>query len=715
MPDIETSLESFIDRIALEAEQNRGQAGNGCDTASGVTGSTEDKWRSNLVATIPENTRPSFAGTDVVWRSSDHKEAWQSHAKSSSTSNAVRTSHDFADDVLFPNGNVPFRVSLVGHHGENVDLPSEVQSKAEKDIEDLLDNRHSKCDGVKHLLYGWDSSATYGPRVFHVYLTDDDNKPDGVRSAFESCNIWECFWDMDNEGEIEDGEYFIRRQRKTRRALIKWAKKANKGSLKDYGKLQVNMEALRAALNQSGSSSGYSPNNTTNQSGTPESNDLLNQTKGEVWDEVWAWMPRVAVDNYVLQNSEAIPWRHPDGVDLIDPATGEKIGEINPPETEDSQDQYVWVLCHRVNGKIVAMLPEPGPLPYKKGSWNRQAGCRDDLGIADANSTNQVIQDGLVKAMDNDLKRTKVIIGYDQDGTLDNKRIEEILGKPIAVIPISKGIGSGSVNDVLSVTNITTNAKVYMEALEFVQRLADLDTGAPRIQQGQKAEGGNTAFELRERLSASGRHFGSKIRALDSDIVWINKRMLEMEIAAGNIQIPSDVEIKGGGFRAYSKQIGLYQTIFTLMQYAETNPEIKDRMNLTWILNELTECQGIDPEKFWISEEEYQQKQQAKQQAPEVALQMQQLQAALEQVQAATSKDNALAEKALSEVKQIMANIEQGGSRLQLDRAKGAMEIAASMKQAQQPPKEKSRMERRRETAEPSAIVRMPRTQQKAA
>jgi len=62
-----------------------------------------------------------------------------------------------------------------------------------------------------------------------------------------------------------------------------------------------------------------------------------------------------------------------------------------------------------------------------------------------------------------------------------------------------------------------------------------------------------------------------------------------------------------------------------------------------------------------------------------------------------------------------MANIEQGGSRLQLDRAKGAMEIAASMKQAQQPPKEKSRMERRRETAEPSAIVRMPRTQQKAA
>jgi len=710
MPDIDTSLGSLIDRISMEAEQNRGQAGNGAGSRSDVSGGTEQKWWSNLRAIIPENTRPSVAGTDEVWRASDHKDAWQSHAKSASTANAVRTAHDFADDVLFPNGNVPFRVGLIGHNGENVALPADAQAKSEKDIEDLLDNRHSKCDGVKHLLYGWDSSTTYGPRFFHVYLTEDDSKPDGVRSAFEACNIWECFWDMDNEGELEDGEYFRRCQRKTRRALIKWAERTNKKSLKDYGKLQVNMDVLRSALSQSGSTSGYSTNNTSNESGTPESNDLLNQTKSEVWDEVWAWVPRVAVDNYVVQNPDAIPWRHPDGVDLFDPNTGEKVGEINPPEPEDAKNQYVWVLCHRVNKTLVAMLPEPGKLPYKKGSWNRQAGCRDDLGIADANSTNQVIQDGLVKALDNDLKKTKVIIGYDQNGNLDGKRIEEILAQSIAVIPVSKGVGSKSIADVLSVTNITTNAEVYMRALEFVQRLADLDTGAPRIQQGQKAEGGNTAFELRERLSNSGRHFGAKIRALDSDIVWINKRMLEMEIAAGNIQIPADVEIKGGGFRSYSKQVGLYQTIFTLMQYAETNPEIKDRMNLTWILNELTECQGIDPEKFWISESEYQQKQQVKQQSPEVAMQMQQLQAALEKVQAATSKDNALAEKALAEVKQIMAGIDQAQGRLQLDRAKGAMDIAASMKQAQRPPK--SRMERRRETAEPSAIVRMPKPQQ---
>ena len=714
MTNTESSLEAFIDRIALEAEQNRGQSGNGAGTRTDVAGGTEQKWWSNLRATIPENTRPSVAGTDEVWRSSDHKEAWQSHAKSASTANAIATAHDFADDVLFPNGNVPFRVSLVLGNGQNVDLPSEVQAKAEKNIEDLLDNRHSKCDGVHHLLYGWDSSATYGPRVFHVFMNDDSDIPSGMSSAFEACNIWECFWDMDSDGELEDGEYFIRRQRKTRRSLIKWANDTNRKSMQQYGRLQVNIEALLSALNQSGSCSGYSPNNTSNQSGTPESGDLLNQTKGELRDEVWAWMPRIAVDNYAAQNPNAIPWRHSDAIDLIDPVTGQKVGEENPPETEESKaQQYVWVLCHRVNGKLVAMLPEPGPLPFKKGSWHRQAGCRDDLGIADRNSTNQVILDGLVKALDNDLKKTKVVIGYDQDASLDGKRIEELFSKPLAVIPISKGIGSSSINDVLSVVNIQTNAEVFMRAMQFYQQLADLDSGAPRIQQGQKAEGGNTAFELRERLSNSGRHFGSKIRALDSDIVWINKRMLEMEIAAGNITIPADVEIKGGGFRAYSKQVGLYQTIFTLMQYAETNPEIKDRMNLTWILNELTECHGIDPEKFWISEDEYEQKQQAKQQAPEVAMQMQQLQAALEQVQAATSKDNALAEKALAEVKQIMAGIDQGNSRLQLDRANGAMKIAASMKQAQQPAK--SRAEQRASAAEPSAIVKKPQQQQIAA
>ena len=713
MTSAETSLETFVGRIILEAKQNRGQTVNGVGVQDVFAG-TEGKWASNLRAIIPENTRPSIAGLDGRWRDSDHKESWQSRAKSGSTANAIATAHDFADDVLFANGNVPFRVSLVNTNGQNIGSQAEDQAHHEKNIEDFLDSLHSKCDAIKHLLFGWDMSTTYGPRFFHVYYTKDDTRQSGLRAAFEAVNCWECFWDMDNEGDLSDGEYFLRRQRKTKRYLMKWARMCNASSITEHGGKQVQMQVLKDAFRygRSSESGSIGVNNTSSQTGTPETDDLLWQTKTEVWDELWVWMPRKAVDDYAAQYPDAIPYRHPDSVDVFD-ANGVKVGEIDPPievpstdeaDAEDISDstlgEYVWCMVHLVNEKVVAVLPEPGELPYRKNYWHRIAGCRDDLGIADRNSTNQVVLDGLVKGLENDLKKTHTVIAYAQDQNLDGKRIEEVMARPIATIPIDRGIGAKSIADVFSATNLPSNADIYIKGMQFYQTLADLDSGFPRISQGQKAEGGNTAFELKQRLENSGRHCGSKIRAMDSDIVWINKRMLEMEVAIGNIELPSDVEIKGGGFRAYSKQLGLYQTIFALMQYAEANPEIKDRMNLGWVLQELTECQGIDPEKFWISEPEFQKKQKEQQQSPQAQMQMQQLQAAIEKIQAATAKDNALAQKAIADAQAITEGIEHAQSRLQLDRAKGAMDIANKMRG------NVSRMDRKAATMEPGAIVK---------
>ena len=715
MTSAETSLETFVGRIVMEAKQNRGQTVNSSGQQDVFAG-TEGKWASNLRATIPENTRPSIAGLDTRWRDSDHKERWQSHAKSASTANAISTAHDFADDVLFPNGNVPFRISLVNTNGNNIGMQADAQGHSEKVIEDYLDTLHSKCEMTKHLLYGWDMSATYGPRFFHVYYTKDDTRTSGLRAAGESVNCWEMFWDMDNEGDLADGEYVMRRQRKTKRFLSKWARMCNATSMKEHGGNQINVAAMEDAFRygRSSESGSIGVNSTSSQTGTPESDDLLWQTRTEVWDELWLWLPRQALEDYIKQNPDAIPYSHPDTVSLID-ETGAVVGQITPPVDVEITDgsgnpdptagEYYWCMVHLVNEKVIGVLPEPGALPYRKNFWHRMAGCRDDLGIADRNSTNQVVLDGLVKGLDNDLKKTHTVIAYMQDANLDERRIEEVLSRPIATIPISKAFGTNSVSDVISATNLPSNADIYIRGMQFYQTLADLDSGFPRaIQQGNPSDQSDkTAFALSKRLENSGRHCGSKIRAMDSDIVWLNKKMLEMEVAVGNIELPADVEIKGGGFRAYTKQLGLYQTIFTLMQYAEQNPEIKDRMNLSWVLQELTECQGIDPEKFWISEEEFQQKKQAAQQSPQAQMQMQQLQAAIEEVQAVTAKDNALAQKALADAQKALASIEHEQSRVQLDRAKGAMDIADKMRGG------KTRSDQRGDISEASAVVNAPK------
>jgi hypothetical protein len=197
-----SSLEQFAATLVKEALGNRGQANTGTNSRTGVY-TTESKWASNLRAFIPENVRPSVAGIDESWRESDNKEKWSSHAKSSGTLNAIKTAHDLVDDVLFRSGVVPFRVGFVGAGGVDLPLPSEQQADQESKVERHLDSRHAKCDGINHLMLGWDNSTGYGERYFHVFFVEDAKEPSGIRPAYEAVNPWECFRDMDNEGQLD--------------------------------------------------------------------------------------------------------------------------------------------------------------------------------------------------------------------------------------------------------------------------------------------------------------------------------------------------------------------------------------------------------------------------------------------------------------------------------------------------------------------------------
>jgi len=717
----QTTLEKFVSDTLTRAKQNRGQTmttGAGSDATAGL----EQKWSANLLASIPNHVMPSVAGFKPAWRESDGKERWRSSARSGSTANALSTAHDFFSDVLFATGNVPFRIGLVDDHGQNLPMPAEEQAAQEEKIEKHLDSRHQKCGGVKQLLSAADGSAMYGTRVMHCYLTADENETSGMRPAFEDVNIWECFWDMDNLGELDEGEFFNRRQRKSRRDVMKWARAINKTALKEHGGEQIDIEALKASFGHGANAAAIGTNGTGDQTGTPESTDLIYQNKTEVMDEMWIHVPRRAVDDYAQNHVNAIKYVHPDSVDVVD-AAGNTVATIAPPaegaavegatdtaipDTNDDTGEYVWILTHLCNEKMVGMLPEPGKLPYKRGEWMRMPGCRDALGIPDRNDSNQRVLDGLFVAMDNDNKHARTVVAS-KTGTIANGgRMEDMLAKPIAYVEVDAGL-TGAIDGMIKVFNMPTNGEVYMRAIEFFNRMSDMDSGVPRIQQGQKSEGGNTAFELKQRLDNSGRHCGDKIRGLDEDIVWINSWMLKMDVELGNIELPSDVEVKGGGFRKFSKQLSACSTLMAIMQLAKEFPEVKDRMNVAWVLAEYAEAQGQDPEKYWISEAEYQNKVQQRGQSPEAQQQQQQMQAALEKIQAATAKDNALAQKAIAEAQSIGAGVGHADSRLQLDRAKGAMDIAAKMRG------ESTRASRRAETMEPSKIVRMRQKVDKAA
>ena len=82
------------------------------------------------------------------------------------------------------------------------------------------------------------------------------------------------------------------------------------------------------------------------------------------------------------------------------------------------------------------------------------------------------------------------------------------------------------------------------------------------------------------------------------------------------------------------------------------------------------------------------------------------MEAAIQALTAKASKDDASAQKFLAEAQKIGAEIQQNEKRLQLDQAKGAMDIAGKMREHQQQKPRKTRSERRAEAMDATAIVK---------
>ena len=659
------NLSQYAERIRNDALANLGQGASNSGSGNALT--TRGKWLQNLRAVIPEHARPSVVGADKAWRDSDAQESWQSTARSAGTQNAVRTAYDFIEDVMFRTGNVPFRCSVVGDNGQKPEsLTSDQIQALEESIEQHLDGRHSKCDGPTVLMLGAHTSMIVGPRFWHVFTVPDDVEPSGERPAFETVSPWECYWDMDSDGPLEDGEFFGRMQRKSAWRLEEWAAGINAKSRKRYGNDQIDLTAMRSAIKASkNEGSNGAAMTSTDSGGTPDTDDLLHKSREEVVDELWAWVP---VDSVVEWSTE-----HPECIQIID----------SMPEENDQTKakKRMWAMMTMVNGKLCGILPNPGKLPYRMNGWSKMPGCRDWLGIPDANSTNQKVLDGLSRALENDLKTTRTILMTRVAAWVNKSDVKQLLKEPLPHIEVNMGLAK-SLNDAIQAFSIPSNADKFLKGLEFFSMSEDRDTGFPRIQQGQVNQTSDeTAFALKQRLDNSGRHAGSKIRGMDSDIVWINATMLELDQQLGNYELPMDVDVRGAGFRTFTKQLSMYTALIGIMQLAKQFPEINERLQLGWALWELADAQGIDPERLWVSEAEYQKAQQARQQSPEQQAATEQMRLALAELQSKVDLNDANAQAAMAKAQATVEGIAQADAKILSERSKTAVDIAQRLRE----------------------------------
>ena len=680
-PSIGVTLERFLVDLLRDGKLNRA--------------STEQKWASNIRAALPANLRPTVVGYDHLWKQAGASGSTASETKFGVTASKLDSSHALCDETLFAKGEVPYTVVIDGEEvtpqqgmsgapppqeGQEAGQPN--QATVEESVERFIDSRHRRFKVPREYLQAWDDGALYGERYLHCF-----GEAVGEQTWYgtEAISPWECYRDMECMGELSDGEYYFRVQHQSHWRIWRTA-------VEDRSGVWFNRGALAAALNTQQNTTSTEGGAITGQTGTPEAAGVINRMATQEIAEIWAWVPKRAAIAFEKDNPRAIKhWSiQPEDAPTPDqeqppPPPDENSAEAirlpgDDTEPPDIAGDRVYIRAFMVGDKLCGYLPNPGPLPYKRGVWKNVTGVASGLGLADEMHHHQHTIDGLARSLDNSLKWLSTLLLAVQKGKLMTP-LEDVFKAAengLAVFEIEPTLAK-SIRDAVETLQIPDITPTIISGMKTVMEFADIETNQPRIAQGQQPIGVSTAYELQQRLENSGKHMASKIREFDQDIEWSEQFRLDRERAAGNIAIPENVTVRAAGFRTFSKQISLYGALLRMLEMSFSSPEVAGRMRLDWVLWELAEAQMLDPERLWLSEAEYQQKVAAQQESPEAQAQMQALGLSLEKLQATIGKDEAAAQKLIVEAQQIQQAMAESAERLKLERAQAAVSIAGQV------------------------------------
>ncbi len=683
----------------------------------------ERKWLSNLRDSVPEVIRPSVAGLNEQWQQAEGAESWQSRSRIGVTAQKIQAACDFCDDILYKHGDIPFMCSVGSEISEQAPAfvttqdpgamlslprpspgtdqpnpgavrriaaavmsrmgisqppPTEAQNEVtEEAVEKFMDDRQKKCDGVRQKQRLFRDRATYGVSYIHVIGIEDLTTPSGIRFGDEAANVWECYPDEENDGALDKGEFFFRTQRRASWRIWQDAVNSPEWTGSDGERVGVyfDMAMLRAALMSSPPMPGSGTSATVatpsiHQGGTPEMSDIISRQKTTDITEFWGWVPYTVAKEFEETTPGCIKhFSLPEVAAKFDPAVS-----IEGSAVPFYAEQRVWCLRYVVNGRMVGYIPNPGPLPYHREVWTDMSGVRFGVGVADLNHDHQHTLDGLCKALDDSLKFVTKLVFAVIDGKMVNKP-EDIFQSGIGMIRLNPEYAK-SISDAFQALKLPDPTPTIIAGIKTFQELSDQETSIPRIQQGQQTISTNTAFELQQRLEASGKHMGAKIRAQDRQTEWALNYELECERSAGNLpNLPPGMSVRAGGFKEFTKRVTEFQAIMSLLQLALASPLIQKRLQLGWSLHELASALSIDPEKFWKSEQEVNDQDAAQQQDPMQMIQLQAAQAALALAHAKVGSEDARAKDLLADAQLKLAQIGQQQQEAQRRRAETAHKI----------------------------------------
>lgn len=282
---------------------------------------------------------------------------------------------------------------------------------------------------------------------------------------------------------------------------------------------------------------------------------------------------------------------------------------------------------HR-DGEVLRVIENPHPSgkrPIHLWNWERVEGEWGGKGICEKLEGLQYEFNRFLRYwVDNKLLSSSVIFGV-VAGKVDRSENEDMSLYPGKIFYLRNG---ERINEIMQQYNVADVSGAFLEGINRLLDLIDLESGVPRIIQGQGNIVAKTAFETQQQESHALKQLGAVIKNIDEVIIAGVEMIYQYLLYYGENQggLLGDFKISATGFATFESKRVKMMELDSILQLAMSSPEAMVHFNMRKVFEDKVKIFGVDADKYLNPIEVVQQTQQAQaqqaQQEQMMALQM---------------------------------------------------------------------------------------------
>ncbi len=618
-------LADFVNRTFKEFEQNRKD--------------TEVKWEDNI---------NSFKKVkDHQWKKDEGKE-WRSKTFIGITKQKILAAYSIVIDTLLQGGKIPFFLKLANVSEQQLERISDEEKQIiDQDI-DLMTAKIQEdldlCNGATQLqrvvMSGAIYGESYGKKSVHAVnekewqqtqYEDGSSAWEQVdkikdRPKWEAVTVWDMFRDIESD-DLQKG-----------RAVIQRAMMSPYDLRQLDGKEFIVPESIDEVIKKGDASNNNSKSDESSTSYSPARRDIINRKKSIRVLEFWGRVPRKILKTFQERISK-------DKKDSKEFLSAYNITNSEFDDTEENGDDIECMVLVANDEVVRYAILDEGERPYYRAVWEDVIDVNYGIGVADNICQIQDILNGAVRAFEDNKKLSANVILALKREFMKNQKESFSPGDTIELTEecddVRKAIQSFNVADV---------GESLISMINLMLQFADDESNIPRIQQGSRNGGQETAFELSQRLEKSGKYLGGVIRNYDKQLIepmitdFLEFNMLDPE-APGK----GNYHVKANGFTSFQNKVTKLSAINQVMAMLMQNPDVFKKIDMDEIFREFCELLDIDPDKWMKNKEDLEAEAQMQQQLMQQKKQLEDMN--MRKIEAETAMHEARAQAETAKVK----------------------------------------------------------------